>query len=397
MKKTILHIQNIFYLGMKEFRSLFHDVAMLVMIVFMFTVTIYLDARAKPDSMNHAAIAVVNEDQSALSFRLIDAMQPPYFRQPALVSLSEVDQGMDAGRDTFVLNIPPNFQRDVLAGQMPVLQLNVDATRQSQAMIGSAYIQKILNDEVRMFMQRDRPGVSVQPAELAIRVLSNPNLYSSWFGSITAIINNVTMLSIILSGAALIREREHGTIEHLLVMPVTPLEIMLSKVWSMAMVVLLASVFALQIMVKEVLDVTVNGSGVLFAMGTLLYLFATNSIGIFMGTLARTMPQFGLLAILVLLPLQMLSGAVTPRESMPEMVQWIMSLTPTVHFVALSQAILFRAANLSVVWPQMLAIIVIGIFFLLWLITGCVKHWAPCSGYQAADAGNRQREDAKSG
>lgn len=363
MKKTILHIQNIFYLGMKEFRSLFHDVAMLVMIVFMFTVTIYLDARAKPDSMNHAAIAVVNEDQSALSFRLIDAMQPPYFRQPALVTLSEVDQGMDAGRDTFVLNIPPNFQRDVLAGKMPVLQLNVDATRQSQAMIGSAYIQKILNDEVRMFMQRDRPGVSVQPAELAIRVLSNPNLYSSWFGSITAIINNVTMLSIILSGAALIREREHGTIEHLLVMPVTPLEIMLSKVWSMAMVVLLASVFALQIMVKEVLDVTVNGSGVLFAMGTLLYLFATNSIGIFMGTLARTMPQFGLLAILVLLPLQMLSGAVTPRESMPEMVQWIMSLTPTVHFVALSQAILFRAADLSVVWPQMLAIIVIGIFF----------------------------------
>lgn len=366
MNKFNIHLSNIFHLGLKEFRSLFHDVAMLVMIAFMFTASIYLDARAKPDSLNHAAIAVVDEDQSQLSRRLIDAMQPPYFRAPILLSLDEVDQGLDSGRDTFVLNIPPNFQRDVMAGRIPALQLNVDATRQSQALIGSAYIQKILNDEAKNFVLRDKPSASIQPAEQVIHVLSNPNLHSAWFGSITAIINNVTLLSIILSGAALIREREHGTIEHLLVMPITPLEIMLSKVWSMAAVVLIASIFALQIMVKGVLDVTVNGSGLLFALGTLLYLFATSSIGIFMGTLARTMPQFGLLAILVLLPLQMLSGAVTPRESMPEMVQWIMSFTPTVHFVSLSQAILFRAANLNVVWPQMLAIVAIAaVFFML--------------------------------
>ncbi|MEN9657766.1 MAG: hypothetical protein RL571_1231 [Pseudomonadota bacterium] len=365
MNKFSTRMSNIFHLGIKEFHSLLHDMAMLVMIVFMFTASIYLDARAKPDSLNHAAIAVVDEDQSQLSLRLVDAMQAPYFRKPILLSLGEVDQGMDSGRDTFVLNIPPNFQRDVQAGRIPVLQLNVDATRQSQALIGSAYIQKILNDEVLNFSRHDQPGASALPAELTIRVLSNPNLHSSWFGSITAIINNVTLLSIILSGAALIREREHGTIEHLLVMPVTPLEIMLSKVWSMATVVLMASIFALQIMVKGVLDVTVNGSGLLFAMGTLVYLFATTSIGIFMGTLARTMPQFGLMAILVLLPLQMLSGAVTPRESMPQMVQWIMSLTPTVHFVALAQAILFRAANMSVIWPQLLAIIAIGLCFFL--------------------------------
>lgn len=363
IKKLYKHLINIYELGLKEFQSLFHDMAMLVMIVFMFSVSIYLDANAKPDTLNHAAVAVVDEDRSQLSGQLIDALHPPFFSHPELISLAEMDLGMDAGRDTFVINIPPDFQKNVLAGKAPTIQLNVDATRQSQAMIGSGYIQGILNKEIQTFAQRYRSAESPMPAELAIRVMFNPNLYTSWFSSITAIINNITLLSIILSGAALIREREHGTIEHLLVMPITPIEIMLSKVWSMTFVVFIASIFALQVMVKGVLGVTVTGSSFLFAIGTLLYLFATTSIGIFMGTLARTMPQFGLLAILVLLPLQMLSGSVTPRESMPELVQWLMSFTPTVHFVSLSQAILFRASGFEVIWPQLLTILVIAIGF----------------------------------
>ncbi|MDX9700132.1 MAG: ABC transporter permease, partial [Rhodocyclaceae bacterium] len=314
------HAANIWHLGIKEFRSLSRDVAMLFLIVFMFSVSIYADARAKPESLNRAAIAVVDEDRSQLSTRIIAALQPPQFITPEPVSLADMDRGMDAGRHTFVLDIPPGFQRDVLAGRSPALQLNVDATRQSQAQTGAGYIQSIVSDEIRAFAQRHQ-APALQPVELVPRTLFNPNLNASWFAAVTAIINNVTMLGILLTGAALIREREHGTIEHLLVMPVTPLEIMLSKIWAMGVVVLLASSFSLQVMVKGVLGITVAGSATLFAFGTLLYLFAAASIGIFMGTLARSMPQFGLMAILVLLPLQILSGSVTPRESMPEIIQ----------------------------------------------------------------------------
>jgi ABC-2 type transport system permease protein len=132
-----------------------------------------------------------------------------------------MDQGMDAGRYTFVLDIPPNFQRDVLAGRAPLIQLNVDATRQSQAQTGTGYIQSIVNDEIRDFAQRYR-AAAPQPVELVPRSLFNPNLSAAWFAAVTAVINNVTQLGILLTGAALIREREHGTIEHLLVMPVTP-------------------------------------------------------------------------------------------------------------------------------------------------------------------------------
>jgi ABC-2 type transport system permease protein len=264
-----------------------------------------------------------------------------------------------------VLGIPPDFERDVLAGRHTELQLNVDATRMSQAFSGSNYIQQIAGAEITEFIQHYR-GTAPPPAELVLRTRFNPTLAQSWFGSLMQIINNVTMLSIILTGAALIREREHGTIEHLLVMPVTPTEIMLAKIWAMGLVVLAAAALSLTFVVRGALQVPIEGSVALFLTGAALHLFATTSMGILMATLARSMPQFGMLLILVLLPLQMLSGATTPRESMPQLVQYIMLLAPTTHFVELGQAILYRGAGLSVVWKPFLALLAIGgaLFFM---------------------------------
>ena len=356
-------LQNIYFLGIKEFFSLLRDWAMMGVIVFMFTGAVLADARAKPDTLSNAAIAVVDEDQSALSQRLIDALRPPYFMPPRLIGREQMDRVMDMGEDTFVLDIPPNFQRDLVAGRHPALQLNVDATRQSQALSGPGYVETILVEEVLAWAQNHRSADLPLPTDLVVRVKYNPNLYGSWFGGLTSIINNLTLLSIVLAGAALIREREHGTIEHLLVMPVTSLEIMLSKVWSMSVVVLGGALLALTVIVRGVLGVQVNGSVALFALGTLIYLFSTTSLGIFLGTLARSMPQFGLLAILVLLPLIVLSGAITPLESMPEAVRLLMSATPTIHFVSFAQGVLFRGAGIETIWPSLLAICVTGSVF----------------------------------
>jgi ABC-2 type transport system permease protein len=146
-------------------------------------------------------------------------------------------------------------------------------------------------------------------------------------------------------------------------MPVTPYEIMASKVWSMGLVVLVACAFALVVVIQGILMVPIEGSIALFLLGAGLHLFATTSIGIFMGTIARSMPQFGLLLMLVLLPLQLLSGGMTPRESMPEIVQTLMLAAPTTHFVKMAQAILYRGAGFDVVWPQLLAIVAIGAVF----------------------------------
>ena len=353
---------NVYRLGIKELWSLLRDPAMIVLIIYSFSAAIYIAATAMPDSLQKASIAIVDEDGTPLSARISAAFYPPHFMPPKMISLAEVDPGLDAGEYTFVLDIPPGFQRDVLANRSPTIQLNVDATRMSQAFTGSGYIQQIALSEVKEFVQRYR-GSPTPPVDLALRARFNPGLTQAWFGSLMEIINNVTMLSIILTGAALIREREHGTIEHLLVMPVTPGEIMLAKVWSMGLVVLLATAFSLTFIVQGALQVPIEGSVALFLACAGLHLFATTSMGIFMATVARSMPQFGLLLVLILLPLQMLSGGMTPRESMPMFAQTVMLAAPTTHFVSAAQAILYRGAGLAVVWPQFLAIVAIGLIF----------------------------------
>jgi ABC-2 type transport system permease protein len=351
--------RNILHLGVKELRSLLRDPIMLVLIVWAFTLSIYTAATAMPETLNKAPIAIIDEDRSTLSMRIVDAFYPPYFLPPILIGTAEMDARMDAGLDTFALYIPAGFQRDVLAGRRPAVQINVDATRMSQSFTGSAYIQAIVNGEVNEFVQRHR-GDGALPVELTLRARFNPELNQTWFGAVMELVNRITMLSIILTGAALIREREHGTVEHLLVMPVTPFEIMSGKVWAMALVVLLSTAFALGMVVQGMLAVPIEGSIALFLSGATLHLFATTSMGIFLGTIARTMPQFGLLMMMTLLPLQILSGGMTPQESMPDVVRLVMQAAPTTHFVTLSQAILYRGAGLSVVWPQLAALAVIG-------------------------------------
>mgnify|MGYP000855933627 CR=1 FL=1 len=354
-----MRLANILQLGIKELRGLLRDPMLIALIIYAFTGSIYVGSKAIPESLNHAAISIVDEDRSPVSSRLVTAFTPPYFSVPKLISQQEMDQRMDAGMDTFAIDIPPQFQRDLLAGKSPTIQLNIDATRMTQAFTGGGYVQSIVTSELNEFLSRHRAATSV-PVELALRVRFNAQINKGWFGAINELITAITMLSIILTGAALIREREHGTIEHLLVMPVTPLEIMVSKIWSMGLVVLVASAVSLLYVVEGVLAVPIQGSMPLFLFGVVLHLFATTCMGIFLATVAGTMPQFGLLLMLTLLPLQALSGGLTPRESMPQIIQDIMLLAPNTHFVSLAQSILFRGAGIDVVWPQLLALLTIG-------------------------------------
>lgn len=354
-------IQNIYQLGCKELWSLWRDPVMLILIIYTFTVAIYTAATAMTDSLNMAPIAIVDEDHSSLSERISSAFYPPYFI-PQSTELNYMDAGMDAGEFTFALNIPVNFQEDVLAGNEAAIQVNVDATRMSQAMIGAGYIQQIVQSEVSEYVLHSRE-VSSMPVELEMRARFNPTLDQKWFGSVMEIINNVAMLSIILTGAALIREREHGTVEHLMVMPVTVFEIMMSKVWSMSLVVLLAAFVGLKLVVQLALKVPIEGNSWLFFFGALLTLFATTSMGIYLATMSKSMPQFGLLMMLILIPMEMLSGGMTPRESMPEFLQYFMLIAPTTHFVELAQAILYRNAGLNIVWPSFVWLVGIAMVF----------------------------------
>ena len=357
-----MSLANIYRLGLKELKSLWADKVLLLLICWAFSGAIYTAATATSQELHNAPVAVVDEDQSPLSRRIVGAFYKPYFRQPATLTLAELDREMDLGTYNFTRVIPNHFQHDVLAGRQPEIQLNIDATIMSQAFIGATYIKSIALGEVNEYLTGQRAGTDL-PIRLVPRVRYNPNLTGVWFGGVMEVINNVTMLTIILVGAAFIREREHGTIEHLLVMPLTPFEIMMAKIWANGLAVLIGVTFALTVMVQQVLQVPIAGSVPLFLAAAACYLFSAASIGIFLGTLARSMPQLGLLIILSIIPLMMLSGGVTPRESMPAIVQNIMLAAPATYFVRLAQAILYRGAGFDVIWRDLLAMTGVGAVF----------------------------------
>ena len=356
-------LSNVFRLGLKEFSSLGSDKVLFAFIIYSFSLNIYSEATGIRTDVNNAAIAIVDSDRSALSARIRDGLLKPHFQRPDIIDRSQIDRMMDNGVYAFVLDIPPNFEADVLRNRGPTVQLNIDATAMTQAGVGGSYVESIVQQETRNYLLSR--GIEAQlPVTAVTGAFFNPNLEGIWFQAVVSVLESLAILTILLVGAAVIRERERGTIEHLLVMPIRSSEIAAAKIWANGLVILVAATLGLVIVVQYVLDVPIQGSIALFIAGTAVYLFALASLGILLATIANTMPQFTLLAIPVFLILNMLSGAVSPLESMPEPIQFVIQVSPSVHFVNFSQSVLYRAAGFELVWPHIAVLVALGAVFL---------------------------------
>jgi ABC-2 type transport system permease protein len=358
-----LHLVNIYRLTIKELRSIRSDPIMLVLVAYAFTIAIYAAATGASTEATNLSVAIVDEDRSDLSRRIADGLTPPTFRSVTQISDSEIDAGMDSQRFLYVIEIPPKFQEHLLAGRQPTVQINIDATASAQAFNGMTYIQNVILNYVTQF-STGREGLLGVPIKIVTRAMFNPNFKSSWFTSVMQIISNLTMITVILTGAALIREREQGTVEHLLVMPIVPVEIMVAKILANGMVILAAAGLSLTLVVQWWLEVPVAGSTLLFLGGACFYVFTVAALGIALGTIASTMGQFGLLSIPVLLVMMLLSGSTTPLESMPVWLQYVMKvISPTPHFVLFAQDVLYRGAGLAIVWSEIVIMTVIGVVY----------------------------------
>jgi len=354
------HVVNIYHLVIKELRSIRADPVMLVLLIYSFSISVNTVATGAVTEATNLSVGIVDEDQSDLSRRIAEGLRRPTFQPPVQITASEIDPMMDQGKLLFVVEIPPNFESDVRADRKTGIQINVDATAVAQAGNGASYLKTAVANEIQRFIS-GREDSTGAPINLVVRAAFNPNLNTSWFSAMTQVINQITMLTVILTGAALIREREQGTVEHLLVMPIVPSEIMLAKMIANGLVILVAATLSLQFVVHWWIGSPINGSLLLFVFGAAIYALVVAALGIMLGTLATTMGQFGLLAIPVLVVTQLLSGSSTPMESMPVWLQYLMqTISPTPHFVAFAQAVLFRGADITLVWRPLAAMLVIG-------------------------------------
>lgn len=354
-------LKNILTLMLKEFRSVLTDPVLMVLIVYIFTATIYQMSNVGTDVKN-ATVGIIDQDRSVLSMRIRDAVQQPFFKPVQDVRREDSDTLMDKGDFTFILEVPPDFERDVAAGRTPDLQLLIDATSMTQAGVGASYLSQIINREVYEFSGVSAPEL-VRPV---INTRFNPNGESAWFMPTSQIGSMSFMMLMLLTGAAVIRERERGTIEHLLVMPVNAFELMMGKILANGTVILVAAVSSLWFVVHWGIGVPLIGSVPLYAAGLALFLFSVASLGIVIATFAPTMGQFGMLMLPIYIVMNLFAGGASPRINMPPAAQWISEYWPLTQFVKFSQDILFRGAGIEIVWGHMLIMGCIGVGF-LWL------------------------------
>ncbi|MEZ5553537.1 MAG: ABC transporter permease [Pseudomonadales bacterium] len=355
-------LANIFWLFGKELKSVLGDPVMVVLILWSFVVAVILEASGAGDTVRNAAIALVDEDQSALTRQISSALVPPWFQEPIAMAPEQAGAAMDRGQIMFALSFPPDLAADAIAGKSPTVQLQVDATAVSQAQLGTDYISNIVQTEARAFLSGS-PAAPDPRVRLELRRAFNPNGNPVWFKAVSSLLNQLSLLTIALTGAAMLREREHGTIEHLMVMPLTPVEIALSKVLATMTVVLVAFIGSLLFVVQGILQIPLAGSVPLLVAGAAVYLWAAAAIGMFLGTLARSMAQFALLVIMVIIPVIMLSGGMGAVESQPESVQRLTLALPSRHFLSFAKAVAFRGAGTGSVWIELLLMAGLGAAF----------------------------------
>ncbi|MDO4642637.1 MAG: ABC transporter permease [Cardiobacteriaceae bacterium] len=355
-------LKNIFTLVSKELRSLLSDPILMFLIIYMFTGLVIAMSQSNTDIRN-AAIAIIDEDHSTLSHRIRDAVRPPYFHTPASIERTEADAAMDRGDYVFIVDIPPNFERNILQGHSPEVQLLIDATRMSQAGVGAGYFGQIFNQEVNAYLGR-ADSSSLLPLTPVLRTRYNPNSENAYQMPVTAVGNAILLLLLLLTGAAVIRERERSTIEHLLVMPVTSSEIMLAKIIANGLIILIASTLSLWFVVHQLIGVPINGSIPLYIFGSATYLFSIASLAIMIATLTPSMQQYSLLMLPLFIIMNLFSGATTSRSNMPELTRAISEYWPSTQYSIFSQALVFRGADFSILWPQLLIMAITGILFL---------------------------------
>lgn len=347
----------------KEWRVLLGEPVMIGLLIYAFAFAVLLAGSTQGGSVRNASVGIVDQDHSPLSERIGLVLRRPFFVPPLLLDASEVDLAMTQGRITFALQIPPHFTADLLAGRKPKLELLVDATAMTQAFIGAGYIDTFVRDEIADYLRGRMPTSAAQP-EANVRARFNPNLDGSRFGGIMELAQMITLIGIVLTGAAVLRERERGTLEHLLVLPIRASAILLSKILANVVVILICVSLSLRLVVEGALGIPVIGSIPLYMFGAGLYMFSVTATGVFLALAVRSTQEFGLVCLIVIMPMMVLSGVMTPIENMPWYLKWLMTVLPSPHFVQFAADVAFRGADLSIVWPALLTMAGIGLAFM---------------------------------
>jgi ABC-2 type transport system permease protein len=359
-------LRQVRVLIVKEWRQLVLDRTLFFFLLYIFTVPILIAGGEVTSELRNALLAVRGKGHGHAAREWIDRFRQPYF-VPAREAHSDREalELLDRGEVSAVLDIPPDFEEILATAREPATaQLIVDTSKSRLGYLIASYSARITAgygqewaeaNLARLGSSADLPGV-----ENDYRIWFNPALTAAWLSTIGDFISWMTIACVMLPATALVREKERGTIEQLLVSPLSPVQIMLAKVVSMQVVMLAGTALSLFGIMQPFFSVPVNGSLLLFFVLTGLQTYATSGIGLVVGTYARSAAQVGMLVFLLVLPMIMLSGTHSRFESMPAWLQTVMSLSPMHYYADITLGILLRGAGLNLLWRPVGSLALIG-------------------------------------
>jgi ABC-2 type transport system permease protein len=349
----------------KEVLQLGRDLPLLLFLLYSFSLSVYVSGVGLTMQLQNADLLVHDADHSVSSRELIHRFQPPYFRfQGEIADPREGLRRLDEGTAMVLLDIPPRFHEALAGREATAVQLLVDTTNAPQGLSAAGYAAQITS---RFGSEVGLASVGLSSTQSAIptitsahRVWFNPNQDETWFQSISHLLRMITVFAVLLPAAALVREKERGTVEQLLVSPLSPFQIMLAKVLAMTAVILLCAAIALFGVLQPVFHVPMKGSAWLFFLLTGLHVFTTSGFGLVAATVTRNQAQVGMITLFLVGPMMLLSGVTTPYESMPKLVQMIMAISPLRYYIDITYGVLLKGAGLDILWKSVGAMVLLG-------------------------------------
>lgn len=350
----------------KEMLQLSRDVPIGLLLLYSFTLAVYLTGNGIRSQLQNASLLVLDADHSFSSRELIHKFKAPFFRlEGEIADPQEGLRWLDRGKAMAVLEIPPRFHEQLMTGEPTAVQLLVDTTNAPQGLSAASYAARIVGrfgqeSALTRMMGTEQSSENLPVIVSDHRVWYNPDQNDTWFESISHLLRQITIFAILLPAAALVREKERGTVEQLLVSPLTPFQIMLPKVLAMTVVILCATAVALFGIMRPVFGVPIKGSIPLFFALTALFVFSTAGMGLAAATVARNQAQVGMMTLLVVAPMMLLSGLVAPMEALPAWTRNLMIFSPLRYFIDIANGILLKGSDLSLLWESVLSMVLLG-------------------------------------
>jgi ABC-2 type transport system permease protein len=357
----------------KEMLQFSRDWMLLALIAFIYTADVVMCTYALTFEVKHLKLAVYDQDQTQLSRRLIEKFTATdYFGRLYPIShRKDVDQLLDRGSVDLALIIPPGFSQEAARGASSGVQILLSGVNSNTANAARGYANIILEGFATELMQQAAAerGMLVRFPQVTtnIRIWYNPELRFRYFMVISMIVVAGLMVGVITTCASLVREKETGTIEQLMVTPLSQGEVVFAKsvpTFATAMFMLIPS-----LMVAWGFGVPMEGSLTLFFVSSAIFLAAAIAIGFFISTFARNLQQALLISFFVLFPLMFLSGTIVPVESMPLAMQYISLLSPVRYYIEIALGVLLKGVGWGLLWPKLLILALYATILLIWSLS----------------------------